>query len=163
MGAVRTNYEIEDCQQCFYNLIKRLTDTTAPWTSWEPQLSYLEQRQDRKTAKPIIYIMTPSLGSQQWQQGGLSLGFYDIMIGVWDDRGKGGEEEINIICSHILGFFSNPQSCHTQQFTVTTDVANTNTNLVSMGIRVEEIVGPRSIATKDLKEFRREFIIRFLT
>ena len=164
MGAVRSAYVYEDSQQCFYKLLVAKCSGVAPWTSWEVQLSNLEEEQQRQTDKPIIYVLTPKLILPlNRQQGGRSLGGYEIIIGAHDDRGVGGEEEINIITSHLEDFFTDPQTCHTQQFTVDTDTTNTNTTLIAMGIRVEEIVGFREIAVEDLKEFRKESIVRFIT
>lgn len=157
--AVRSAYIIEDIQQCIYNVISKLTSTTAPWTSWTAKLGYPEADVLDQLAKPIIYIMNPVAVNEQWQQGGLYVGFYEMTIGAWDDRKTGGPEEMNIIASALLNLFRNPSSCHAQQFNVVTDASYTNTTLITQGVRVDGIRGPREIATEEIKEFRFEFTL----
>ena len=157
--SVRSTYIIEDVQQCIYGLLSKLTSTTAPWTSWSVVLGWPETDVFKKLEKPFIYVLDPLKIDAAWQQGGLSLGSYQILLGLWDDRKTGGTEEINIMSSRLLDLFGNPSSAHTTKFDVITDATYTNTTLKAQGVCIDEIRGPRNIATEDLKEFRREFTL----
>jgi len=159
--SVRTDYIIEDCQKCFHTLISTLTGSTSPWTRWTAVLGYPETDMFTDFKKPLIYTMSPMQVDKQWQQGGLCIGFYEYIQGLWDDRKTGGVEEINIMSSNVLSLFQNPQSVGTTTFDITLDEAYEDTTLMAQGISVMNIIGPREIATENPKEFRREFSVLF--
>lgn len=161
MAGVRANYKIEDIQRCIKGLIAKLVAGTAPWTSWQVVFGWPETDINNKLVKPTIYVLEPILIDQLFQQGGQTgLGLYEMIMGAWDDRYIGGTEEINIIGSRILNLFNDANTVHTTQFDVTLDSAYTNTTLITQGIRIVGIGGPRVIDTEDRKEFRREFDLR---
>lgn len=157
--AVQANKIFDDLQQCIYQLLKKLSTTTAPWTSWSIVLSDAEGSQYGEFTKPFIYVNPPVLTDKLSQQGGRSLGFYEMIIGCWVDRKTGGLEELNIMNSRLFDLFDDSKTAHTTQFTVTTNAAHTDTTLLAQGVRVEGILGPRSIPVEDRKESRTEVTI----
>jgi len=82
-----------------------------------------------------------------------------MIIGCWVDRKTGGLEELNIMNSRLFDLFDDSKTAHTTQFTVTTNAAHTDTTLLAQGVRVEGILGPRSIPVEDRKESRTEVTI----
>lgn len=161
--SVRATHIIEDIEKCVFALISKLCTTTSPWTSWTPYMGWPEVDIDNEFTEPIIYILNPFLTSSDYIQGGLSTKSWEMIIGAWDHRKVGGTEEINIIGSRLLNLFGDPQTVNTTQFNVTLSEAFTNTTLKAQGCYVLGIIGPRDIATEDLKEFRREFTISLRT
>ena len=157
--TVQANKIYDDLQQCIYQLLKKLTTTTSPWTSWTVVLADRETMIYGEFTKPTIYVTPPVLTDKQWQQGGKALGYYEMIIGCWLDRKTGGPEECNIMNSRLSNLFNDPQTVHTTQFTVTTDAENVDTTLIDEGVRVEGLIGPRSIPVEDRKEIRTESTI----
>jgi len=157
--SVRDDYIIEDIQKVLVYLFKEMVATT--WTRWGVVFGWPEQDVFEKFNKPFIYELTPQeSGEIQQQGGGHGRNFWELIIGLWDDRQTGGIEEINIMSSKLHNFLKTPQICHTQQFDVTLgDTVYTNTTLSTQGLRVQSIQGPREIFTEDIKEFRREFTL----
>ncbi len=154
--SIRAAYKSTDIQQCIYQLLK--AKTAAPWSSWTVILGWPEDDVYKRFSKPILWVEIPVATGRLDQQGGQSLNRYSMIIGAWDDRKTGGEEEINVISDTITALFEDPKTLHsTSTFNVTTSAAFTGTTLTAQGVIVEAINGPRVISTEDPKEFRREF------
>jgi len=158
---IRDEYILEDIQKVIVYLFKKMVANT--WTRWEVVFGYPEQDVFEKFTKPFIYVLPPrESGEIQHQGGGHGRNFWELIIGLWDDRQTGGMEEINIQASKIHNFFKTPQTCHAQQFDVTIgSTSYANTTLSAQGIRIQSIQGPRELFTEDIKEFRREFTLIF--
>jgi len=157
--ALRANNVIEDFPKCIFALITKL-NASDPWSRWTPVLGHPETDRLHGQFK-FIYVLSPTEITEIKQKGGLTTGVWQLPIGAWTERSKGGEEELNIICSYIRNFFKT-SSCHTQVFDVTLDQAYTDTTLVLRGIRIDEIQGPaeKFIDHPDgYKQFRREFTL----
>jgi hypothetical protein len=158
--SVRWNYAIDDIQSCVYSLLKKLATYDAPWTSWYVVRGWPEADVFNNLENPFIFVEEPTfVDSRHLQGAGKPYRIFEMRIGLWDDRKTGGPEEINIMSSHLLGLFIDPNNCHTETFDVTLDVAYETTTLLNQGIKIKEIRGPRDIMTEDLKEFRKEFTL----
>jgi hypothetical protein len=158
---IRNNNKIVDTWKCFDALLNKKTNSS-PWSSWKVIKGYPESDVFTDLGTPIIFTESPRrISTNIVQQGGnREKEFYEIRLGVWDDRKTGGVEEINIISGRILDLFENKYDVHTATFDVTLGSAFPDTTLMAQGIRVEDIAGPREIATTNTKEFRHEFNIR---
>ena len=158
---IRTTDKIVDTWKCIHALIDKKTAST-PWSSWKVIKGYPESNVFTDLGTPIIFTEPPhKINDSTPQQGGQKTQEYlDMRIGIWDDRKTGGIEEISIISGRMLDLFGNLNTVHTATFDVTLATAFTDTTLLAQGARVEGIVGPRSIATVNQKEFRNEFTLR---
>ncbi len=163
---LRTGYEIEDIQNCINAIINAKITAGAPWSSWECIREFPEEAVF-KLAKPIIYVESPvkiQTGTEQ-QGGGKNGAIWEMIIGAWDDRKTGGTEEINIIGSALIDFFSDVKACMNDA-TFTTSIAGTSYSsktLIFHGIIIDSINGPRKIFTQDDKEFRIETTLTLQT
>lgn len=156
--SVRQNMIEEDIEMCIYELLDEMTEGSAPWTRWTAKLGYPEEDVLKNLSTPVIYTETPRFIDEVKQQGGLGIGKYQMYMGAWDDRKTGGKKEINIISSRILNLFRNPQTVHTTTFTVILGATTyTDTDLMTMKIRIEGIQDLGEKATVDTKEFRQEY------
>ena len=163
--AIRRKYSISDTQKAFFTLIKKLCDTTAPWTSWQAVFGYPETELFT-FAKPLIYVMAPFKTRDIFQQGGRSATAWELVCGVWNnggDGGTGGVEEADIAAGHLLDFFQAPEA-HTTQFTVTIgSTTYTNTTLINQGVIITGTSGPQDIPVEEPLEYRREVTISLIT
>ena len=158
--SVRAGYEIEDIQRVVHAVINSKT-SASPWNGWTVILGWPESEVLNNLAKPVIYVEPPTMVATATHQGGMSSGVWEMIVGCWDDRKTGGTQEINIMGSQLLNFFRDKKASHdTAKFTITLgSTTYTSKDLIDMGVNVIQIVGPRDIATVDLKEFRTEFIL----
>ncbi len=158
--SIRRTYLIDDVQKCVFRLLRQLTGAESPWTSWNVIEGYPEDRVFEEFDKPFIYVLKPVVTGAYRQQGGLPNYLMEMVIGMWDDRKTGGPEEINIIGSHLLELFMNPQSLYSKKFNVTLGTTSfTDTTLAAQGLRIKNIKGPKELKVKAVKEFRREFTL----
>lgn len=159
--SVRAGYEIEDIQRVVHAVIAAKITGGAPWSSWTAILGWPESDVLNNLSKPVIYVEPPTMIARTVQQGAMSSGVWEMIVGCWDDRKTGGTQEINIIGSQLLNFFRDKKTSHdTTKITITLgSTTYTSKDLIDMGVNVISIVGPREIATTDLKEFRTEFIL----
>jgi hypothetical protein len=154
--TIRAAYATEDIQKCIFKCINAMSGFSSRWTvilGWPNTDAF------KKLAKPFIYVLDPVPVNKIFHQGGIPFRFYEMIIGIWDDRKTGGSEEINLMTSNILNNFEDSKTLHSTKFTVTLDSTYTDTTLHLRAISVLGITGPRDIATEDLKEFRKEFTI----
>ena len=155
--AIRRAKSVEDVQRVIYYLISKLTSATSPWTKWDVVLGYPDTQVFENFDKPFIYVMAPIVIDKVWQMAGKPVFLWQMTLGCWDDRKTGGDEMINIMGSTMLDFFTDPQTCHTQQFDVTIGgTVYTDTTLVNQGVMVTDINGPFPRFTEDMQEFRTE-------
>lgn len=159
---IRDTHRLLDIQNCVHALIDYLCSDTSPWKSWKAVLGFPEEEIFEQFNKPLIYVLSPVQTDKKRHQAGESLMFYEMIIGLWDDRKTGGEEEIIIMDSYMLDFFANPGTVHASSFNVTTDATYTGTNLITQGIRIRDIGASQEQPTEDKKEFRREFTLSLL-
>ena len=158
--SIRRTYLIDDVQKCVFQLLRQLANTESPWTSWDVVEGYPEERVAGEFDEPFVYVLKPVVSTVYKQQGGLPSYLMEMIIGMWDDRKTGGPEELNIIASHILELFMNPQTLNTTTFTITLGTTTyTNTTLAAQGIRINNIEGPEEVEVTDVKEFRGEFTL----
>lgn len=164
---MRATAVIEDVQRCVHACLAAITG--APWSRWDVILGWPEaDATTGKFVKPPIYVMPPIVTDWRWIQGGKPGSRLRMILGAWDDRGTGGTEEINLIASRLLDFFTDPKVMNAQTFTITIGTTTyTGTTLIAQGIRVDTgagpgITGPRQIQSDDLKEFRYEFDLNLL-
>jgi len=159
--SVRETHIFDDIQACFYELINKMVTNTAPWTSWSVYKGYPMIKVLTQFIKPIIYILPPQWAGDIPQQGGKPSAYYEMIIGMWDDRKTGGTEEINIISSRIYSFFRDPAASHAQIFTVVHGATTyTDTTLIAQRVSVVETRGTRDLDTTDEEEFRKEMILK---
>lgn len=158
---MRTNRKIDDIQTLLYSLILHLTQTETPWSSWGVVKSYPEKEYFNELTKAFLYIDSPIRSDSIQQQGGRTLGIFEIIIGVWSHRDHGGIEEANIISSELMELVDDANRIHTEQFDVTIgSTAYTNTTLKAQGLKVRNITGPRTLPDgEDLKDFRQELTL----
>jgi len=155
---------MDDIQSCFLALFKKLTANVSPWTSWEVVRGWPERDILKHFSKPIIYLEPPFRTGVWRQQAGKSGNIWEMIVGAWDDRKTGGIEEIQIISAHIIDLFNDPQTLFGTTFDVTLGgTTYTDTTLTKQKIRAGEAIGPRTIQTEDLKEFRVEFTVTLQT
>jgi len=162
--ALLEGQELKDIQNCFFGLFSYLEANTAPWTSWSVKKGWPDKEIKAGTLpskKPILWVELPiPIEDEQTQQGGRSLYWYAMRVGVITDTQSGGPLELGEMISRVLALFRNPQTLHSDSiFNVTiNNVAIVGTNLITQGIRVQNITG-REIETEDPDRFRYEFII----
>ena len=156
---IRVTNKITDTWKCINAL---LNNQSAPFTSWKIIKGWPESDVFTDFGSPFIFTESPiQIGYNTPHQGGeRAEEFYEMKIGLWDDRKTGGVEEITIMSGRILNLFGNMDTVHSATFDVTLGSAFSNTTLLSQGVRIEDIKGPRNIATENPKEFRREFTLR---
>ena len=159
--SVRDTHIIDDIQACFYELIDKLCTTTSPWTSWSVYRGYPKAAVLSQFTKPLIYVMSPKWAGNINQMGGKPAAYYEIVIGMWDDRKTGGTEEINIIASRLFSLFRDPNASHAQAFTVTHGTTTyTDTTLINQRVSVVDTRALRDIETTDEDEFRKELTLK---
>ncbi len=162
--AIRQNYITHDILKCVHALVNKLCSTTSPWTSWTALKGFPESDVFTDFSKPLIYLEDPVLAGDRVLQQGASKRTkeYSMIVGVWDDRKTGGQEEIQMMTSYLMDYFNDPYSCMNATFDVTLAATNSDTTLYAQGVVIEGINGPRIVSTEDTKEFRREFDLRII-
>ena len=158
---IRATNKIVDIWKCVHAFLNKKR-ASAPWSSWKIIKGWPESDVFTDLGSPFIFTESPiQIGYNTPQQGARrSEEFFEMKIGLWDDRKTGGIEEISILSGRVLDTFGDMYGVHTATFDVTLASAHTDTTLLEQGITIEDIRGPRNIATENPKEFRREFTLR---
>ena len=158
---IRTINKTVDIWKCIDAVMVK-QKSAAPWLSWKIIKGWPESNVFTDLGSPFIFLESPiQIGYNTPQQGcNKTQEFFEMKIGLWDDRKTGGVEEISIMSGRILDFFGDMRKCHTATFNVAMGTAYTNTTLISQGVVIETVSGPRMIQTENPKEFRREFTLQ---
>jgi len=161
--GIRSTHLPYDIQDCLYALVGQYVSATSPWTNWQAIRGWPESDILSAESKNYIYILDAQQAGTFGHQGGKSRNIWEVVIGFWVTRDKGGADEMAIWVGQMFDKFQNPQEIHTKQFTVTLGTTTyTNTTLTAMGIAIRDIRGPSSEMGENLKEFRREMILTLI-
>ncbi len=162
---IRQNFSVSDTQAAIFALLKKLTGTVAPWSSWEALLGYPEGEKFA-FAKQLIYVMPPVKAGYIPQQGGRSATIWEMALGVWGkggEGGTGGEAEADIAAGHLLDLFGCPDA-YAVTFNLTLGATSyTNTTLRAQGITLTGTSGPILVPVEEPLEFRREISMSLIT
>ncbi|HNR69543.1 MAG TPA: hypothetical protein PKN24_15970 [bacterium] len=157
---IREGYEIADIQQAVMGFLRAKTVSSAPWTSWAVVEGWPNQTVFETFTKPFLYCHSPLMIEQVQQQGGGKPRFnWELVVGGWTDREKGGSEEAAIMQSALMRLFAN-SAVNAVTFSGTVaGTAFTAKTLPQIGVVIDGIQNPRSIEFEQEDDFRGEVSI----
>lgn len=157
---IRTGYEVADIQEAMVRFLGAKIAGGAPWSSWEVVEGWPYRDVLESTAKPVIYMHVPTMIEEMHQQGDGS-GFcrWEMVVGGWVDRQKGGTEEAGIIQAQLQRLFNSASVNSTKFSGSIAGVAFTNKTLPEIGITIEGTRNPRVIELLEDDDFRGELSV----
>lgn len=155
---IREGYEIADIQEAVMAFLRaRTVSGGSPWTSWAVVEGWPDQKVFEKFTKSFLYCHAPLMNGERFQQGGgKSIFMWELVVGGWTDRQKGGSEEAAIMQSALMRLFSNNSINSTLFSGSIAGTAFTNKTLPQIGVTVYGVSNPRTITFEDEDDFRGE-------
>lgn len=156
--SVRETHAPYDIKDCFYALLNQFVSDGSPWSSWQIVRGFPDTDLCIAESKNYVYIDTVLRAGELKQQGGKPRNIWNLTIGFWVSRDKGGEDEMEIWIGAMLYKFQD-RTVHSKQFTVTLGTTEyADTTFLAQGIVVRSIDGPGPEIENDTSnsENRRE-------
>jgi len=156
--SIRAGYEIPDIQEAIVAFLRaKVTSGGPPWTSWTIVEGWPDKQVFENFAKSFLYCHAPLVYGEINQQGGeAGLVRWEVVIGGWTDRQKGGTEEAGIMMAELFKLFRTASINNTTFSGSIAGTAFVNKTFPQIGITIESVINPRKIEIYEDDDFRGE-------